>query len=214
MKNPGLYLDEIKLKKIKDATRASVSGSTICRVLQRNGYTRKKIVQVARQRCTEFRGLFMAEVFLVNFLSGSMKRVLTIYHHCITASLSKVRLLLPWDVKVCWLSTWLLAQLMVKRFLTLFVVVSYPVCSPSHPLVPFWLWIIAQSTIYKKGYTRSGRDLAALLTSSLQSRPQSGWRDVQSCEICKRSRWDSTTFKWFKGYNQISIWNCYNWTVQ
>ena len=61
MENPGLYLDEIKLK-IKEATRVTVSGSTICRVLQRNGYTRKKILQVARQRCTEFRGLFMAEV--------------------------------------------------------------------------------------------------------------------------------------------------------
>ena len=63
MENPGLYLDEIKLK-IKEATTVTVSGSTIilCRVLQRNGYTRKKILQVARQRCTEFRGLFMAEV--------------------------------------------------------------------------------------------------------------------------------------------------------
>ena len=61
MENPGLYLDEIKLK-IKEATTVTVSGSTICRVLQRNGYTRKKILQVARQWCTEFRGLFMAEV--------------------------------------------------------------------------------------------------------------------------------------------------------
>ena len=56
MENPGLYLDEIKLK-IKDATRLTVSGSTIF------GYTRKKILQVAQQRCTEYRGAFMAEVF-------------------------------------------------------------------------------------------------------------------------------------------------------
>ena len=61
MENPGLYLDEIKFK-IKEATRVTVSGSTICRVLQRNGYMRKKILQVARQRSTEFRGLFLAEV--------------------------------------------------------------------------------------------------------------------------------------------------------
>ena len=61
MENPGLYLNEMKLK-IKEVTTVTVSGSTICRVLQRNGYTRKKILQVARQRCTEFRGLFMAEV--------------------------------------------------------------------------------------------------------------------------------------------------------
>lgn len=32
MENPGLYLDEIKLK-IKEATRVTVSGSTICRAL-------------------------------------------------------------------------------------------------------------------------------------------------------------------------------------
>ena len=62
VENPGLYLDEIKLK-IKDATRLTVSGSTICRVLQRHGYTRKKILQVAKQRCTAYRGAFMAEVF-------------------------------------------------------------------------------------------------------------------------------------------------------
>ena len=42
MENPGLYLDEIKLK-IQEATTSSVtvSGSTICRVL----YTEKRIHQ-------------------------------------------------------------------------------------------------------------------------------------------------------------------------
>ena len=34
VENPGLYLDEIKMR-IKEATRVTVSGSTICRVLQR-----------------------------------------------------------------------------------------------------------------------------------------------------------------------------------
>lgn len=62
IENPGLYLDEIKVR-IKEATGVTVAGSTICRVLQRNGYTRKEVVQVARQRCVEFRAAFMAQVF-------------------------------------------------------------------------------------------------------------------------------------------------------
>jgi len=61
MENPGLYLVEI-CQKIKTATGVSVSGATVCRVLKRNGYTRKKIVQIARQRCTRYRGAFMAQV--------------------------------------------------------------------------------------------------------------------------------------------------------
>ena len=59
--NPGLYLYEI-CQRINEATGVEVSGSTVCRVLQRNGFTRKKIVQTAKQRCTEFRGAFIAEV--------------------------------------------------------------------------------------------------------------------------------------------------------
>ena len=44
------------------ATGVSVSGATVCRVLQQNGYTRKKIVNIARQR---YRGAFMAH--MLNF---------------------------------------------------------------------------------------------------------------------------------------------------
>ena len=61
MENPGLYLIEI-CQKICEATGVTVSGSTVCRVLRRNGYTRKKIRQVAKQRSEILRGLFMAEV--------------------------------------------------------------------------------------------------------------------------------------------------------
>ena len=39
-----------------------MSGSTVCRVLKGNGFTRKKITQVAKQRCVEYRGAFMAEI--------------------------------------------------------------------------------------------------------------------------------------------------------
>ena len=59
--NPGVNLQEI-CAKVEEATHVSVSGSTICRVLARNGFTRKKIMQVAKQRSIEFRGSFMANV--------------------------------------------------------------------------------------------------------------------------------------------------------
>ena len=61
MVNPGLYLMEI-CQKIFEATGTTVSGPTVCRVLKRNGYTRKKIRQVAKQRSEVLRGLFMARV--------------------------------------------------------------------------------------------------------------------------------------------------------
>ena len=59
--NPGLYLTEI-CQKILEATNVSVSQSTICRVLHRNGFTRKKILQVAKQRCMDYRAAYMADV--------------------------------------------------------------------------------------------------------------------------------------------------------
>ena len=59
--SPGLYLSEL-CQKIYDSTRVSVSGSTVCRLLHRTGCTRKKILQVAKQRCVEYRGAFMADV--------------------------------------------------------------------------------------------------------------------------------------------------------
>ena len=61
MENPSLYLREI-CQCMFQATGVKVSESTVCRVLHRNGLTRKKIQQVAKQRCTEFRAAFMAQV--------------------------------------------------------------------------------------------------------------------------------------------------------
>ena len=40
----------------------TVSGSTVCKVIHRNGLTRKKLIKVALQRSTDFRGAFMANV--------------------------------------------------------------------------------------------------------------------------------------------------------
>lgn len=63
--NPGLYLLEIT-SKIKEATNVVVDGSTVCRLLRRNGFTRKKIVQTAKQRRSEYRARFMADIFAYN----------------------------------------------------------------------------------------------------------------------------------------------------
>ena len=59
--NPAFYLHEI-CANILDATGVSVSGSTVCKVLHRNGITRKKLLRVALQRSVEFRGAFMANI--------------------------------------------------------------------------------------------------------------------------------------------------------
>ncbi len=48
---------------INEATNASVSSHTVCRMLRQHGYTRKKIVQVAKQRRVDYRARFMSEVF-------------------------------------------------------------------------------------------------------------------------------------------------------
>ena len=59
--NPCLYLREI-CQAIYKATGVNVSGSTVCRILRRNGFTRKKVQQIAKQRCIDFRTAFMAQV--------------------------------------------------------------------------------------------------------------------------------------------------------
>ena len=59
--NPGLYLHEIR-QQIHEVTSVIVSGPTVCSLLRHNGYTRKKIMQVAKQRRFDFRGAFMANV--------------------------------------------------------------------------------------------------------------------------------------------------------
>ena len=47
--NSAVTLCEI-CSKIEKATNVSVSGPTVCRVLRRNNFMRKKILQVAKQR--------------------------------------------------------------------------------------------------------------------------------------------------------------------
>ena len=64
IEKPSLYLKELCYE-IYQATGVSVSGTTVCRVLRRNGFTRKK-VQVAKQRCNEYRALFLSQVLDFN----------------------------------------------------------------------------------------------------------------------------------------------------
>ena len=61
--NPALYLNEV-CQKLFDVTNIMVSVPTMCRIIQRHGFTRKKIQQIASQRCIQFRSEFMAEVLL------------------------------------------------------------------------------------------------------------------------------------------------------
>ena len=58
--NPALYLNEI-CQKLFDVTNVVVSVPAMCRIIRRHGFTRKKIQQIASQRCSEYRGDFMAE---------------------------------------------------------------------------------------------------------------------------------------------------------
>lgn len=59
--NPALQLHEI-CNKVEEATAVVVSGPTICRLLRRNGLTRKKIRYIALQRCSNMRAEFIARI--------------------------------------------------------------------------------------------------------------------------------------------------------
>lgn len=59
--DPSMYLSEV-CQKIAALTGIVVSPATICRVIHRNGFTRKKIRRVALQQSVEYRGRFFAEV--------------------------------------------------------------------------------------------------------------------------------------------------------
>ena len=60
LNNPTLYLDELCQTTLA-LTDVSVSPSTVCR-MRRYGITRKRVRQVALQRCDALRGAFMANV--------------------------------------------------------------------------------------------------------------------------------------------------------
>ena len=59
LENPSMYLQEI-CQEVHHATGKQVSPATVCRLLARHGFTRKKIQKVAKQRCIALRAEFMA----------------------------------------------------------------------------------------------------------------------------------------------------------
>jgi len=63
LENPSIYLHEV-CQELKECFDFAISPSTICTLLKRYGVTRKKIRQVAKQRCDALRGAFMAQTFL------------------------------------------------------------------------------------------------------------------------------------------------------
>jgi len=66
----GLVLDNCSLQlgeicqKVHQVFQIQVSPSTICRLLYRHGFTRRKIQQVAQQRSSNYRGKFMATMLM------------------------------------------------------------------------------------------------------------------------------------------------------
>ncbi len=62
LEDPSMYLSEV----CHELEEAMGVPPTICRLLRRYGITRKKIQQVALQRCYTLRGAFMAQCLLFN----------------------------------------------------------------------------------------------------------------------------------------------------
>ena len=69
LENPSMYLQEI-CQEVHHATGKQVSPATVCRLLARHGFTRKKIQKVAKQRCIALQAEFMAWMSSYSKLSG------------------------------------------------------------------------------------------------------------------------------------------------
>ena len=61
LQRPGIYLREI-CRELQQSTGTDVSEPTVCRFLQKAGFTRTKIQHVASQQSEEFRARFAAEM--------------------------------------------------------------------------------------------------------------------------------------------------------
>lgn len=60
---PSTYLQEL-CQVVHEVFGKDVSPATICRVVRRNCYTRKKLQYVAKQRSVEYRGFYMSQIQL------------------------------------------------------------------------------------------------------------------------------------------------------
>lgn len=61
LENPSIYLGEI-CSKIQDVTGVTLTPSTICKLLSKYGFTRKRVQHVALQQCMDFRASFIADI--------------------------------------------------------------------------------------------------------------------------------------------------------
>jgi len=61
--NPSLYLGEL-CQKVSQLLHITASPSTICRLIYRHGFSRKRMQLVAYQRSSEYRAAFMAAVLM------------------------------------------------------------------------------------------------------------------------------------------------------
>ena len=59
--SPSYYLSELCYA-VEDVCGKRVSPSTVCKVIHKHGFTRKKLQHVAKQRSLQYRGEFMAEI--------------------------------------------------------------------------------------------------------------------------------------------------------
>ena len=64
LENPSLQLGELCAAVQDFSGKDKVSASTVCRLLKRNGLTRKKIQRVALQRSATLRGMFMSSILM------------------------------------------------------------------------------------------------------------------------------------------------------
>lgn len=65
LENPGIYLREIQ-SKVEHLTGSDLSLSTICHLLQKQHFSRKKMKLIATQRDEFTRAIYAAEVSLYN----------------------------------------------------------------------------------------------------------------------------------------------------
>ena len=63
LQSPTLYLEEV-VQEVYELTSLKVSPSTICRILKRYGFTRKRVRQIAAQRSYALHGAYMAQCTL------------------------------------------------------------------------------------------------------------------------------------------------------
>ena len=59
--SPSQYLSEL-CHAIEDVCGKQVSPSTVCKIIHKHGFTRKKLQHVAKQRSLQYRGQYMAEI--------------------------------------------------------------------------------------------------------------------------------------------------------